>query len=71
MQGGAGNDIYVVDDAGDEVLELAKGGIDTVNSAVTFDLSAPAHLEIERLTLTGGACDRCHRQWLGEYPDRQ
>lgn len=55
MQGGAGNDTYVVGEAGDEIIELAKGGIDTVKSAVTFDLSAPANLEIERLTLTGAA----------------
>ncbi len=55
MQGGAGNDTYIVDDAGDEVTELAKGGVDTVKSAVTFDLSTPTHLEIERLTLTGAA----------------
>jgi Ca2+-binding RTX toxin-like protein len=55
MQGGAGNDTYIVDEAGDVVTELAKGGVDTVKSAVTFDLSAPGHLEIERLTLTGAA----------------
>jgi Ca2+-binding RTX toxin-like protein len=55
MQGGAGNDTYIVDDAGDEIAELAKGGIDTVKSAITFDLSALPHLEIERLTLTGAA----------------
>ena len=55
MQGGVGNDTYVVDDAGDEITEMAKGGIDTVKSAITFDLSATAHLEIERLTLTGAA----------------
>ena len=55
MQGGAGNDTYIVDDAGDEIVEIAKGGVDAVKSAVTFDLSALTHLEIERLTLTGAA----------------
>ena len=64
MQGGAGNDTYIVDDGGDEVTELVKGGIDTVKSAITFDLSAPAHLEIERLTLTGGdAVDAIGNGW--------
>ena len=51
MIGGANNDLYAVDIAGDKVVELAGGGIDSVNSTVTFTLAA----EVENLTLTGAA----------------
>ncbi|NUB46793.1 calcium-binding protein, partial [Fertoebacter nigrum] len=61
MVGGAGNDTYVVDAAGDRVFEttttaslIDAGGIDTVQSAVTFNLDASAGVRfVERLTLTG------------------
>ena len=61
MKGGAGNDIYVVDDPGDNVFEAtagAAGGTDTVQSSLTFDLSAPVTASVnvanvENLTLTG------------------
>ena len=49
MIGGAGDDTYVVDNAADVVTELAAGGIDLVQSSVTYSLSA----EVENLTLTG------------------
>src|SRR5262249_47283674 len=48
LTGGAGNDTYVVG-TGDTVVEQANEGIDTVQSAVTWTLSANA----ENLTLTG------------------
>jgi Ca2+-binding RTX toxin-like protein len=51
MTGGSGNDIYIVDNAGDKTIELAGGGIDLVQSSVTFTLQA----EVENLTLTGSA----------------
>ena len=47
--GGLGDDIYFVDNAGDVVTELASQGTDTVNSSVTYSLTA----NVENLTLTG------------------
>jgi Ca2+-binding RTX toxin-like protein len=51
LSGGAGNDTYVVDNAFDFVNELAGGGTDLVQSAVTFVLAD----NVENLTLTGTA----------------
>jgi trimeric autotransporter adhesin len=48
--GGLGNDTYVVDNTGDVITELAGDGIDTVQAAITFDLTGT---ELEHLTLTG------------------
>jgi trimeric autotransporter adhesin len=53
MNGGAGNDLYVVDTAGDRVIEASGGGSDTIQSSVTFHLSNS--YEIETLVLTGNA----------------
>ena len=50
MSGGAGNDSYMVDNAGDTVAELLNEGTDSVTSSVAFALGA----NIENLTLTGG-----------------
>lgn len=50
MTGGQGNDIYIVT-AGDLTVEQANGGIDQVNSAISWSLST----HIENLTLTGSA----------------
>ena len=52
MTGGIGNDIYVVDNPGDNVVEGAAGGIDTVQSSISFDLNAKG-ANVENLSLTG------------------
>ena len=51
MMGGSGNDTYVVDKVDDVVMENANEGIDTVQSSVSYTLSA----NVENLTLTGTA----------------
>ncbi len=54
MTGGKGDDTYVVDSATDVVIEsiAAGGGIDTVQSAVTFTLAT--RVNVEDLDLKGG-----------------
>ena len=54
LLGGAGNDTYTVDNVGDEVLEDANGGTDTVLSSVSFTYSDARH-NIENIILTGSA----------------
>ena len=49
MSGGAGDDTYVRDNAGDAVTELANEGTDTVQSAITYTLGS----HVENLMLTG------------------
>ena len=49
MVGGAGDDIYIVASAGDQTIELAGGGTDTVRSYITWTLAA----NVERLELLG------------------
>lgn len=51
MEGGEGNDVYVVDSGLDRVLEVADGGIDTVESFVSYILPD----QVEHLLLKGGA----------------
>lgn len=49
MSGGLGNDTYMVDNAGDTAVELFDGGVDLVQSSVTFSLG----FAVDNLTLTG------------------
>ncbi|OAI23420.1 calcium-binding protein, partial [Methylomonas koyamae] len=51
MRGGLGNDLYLVDDAGDVIIESADGGIDRVQVGFSYDLNHAAN--VENLTLTG------------------
>ena len=51
LDGGAGNDVYTVDSTRDVVTEGLSAGTDTVNSSVTYTLSA----NVEKLILTGSA----------------
>ncbi|GLO15273.1 hypothetical protein PPUJ20028_38580 [Pseudomonas putida] len=51
MVGGQGNDTYMVDAAGDVVVEAAGGGDDLVRASISYTLGN----NVEHLTLTGSA----------------
>ncbi|GLK75903.1 hypothetical protein GCM10008171_11570 [Methylopila jiangsuensis] len=53
LYGGSGDDTYVIDAAGDRIVESRGGGVDTIRSAITIDLSRFAH--VENAILTGAA----------------
>lgn len=51
MSGGAGNDVYIADNVGDTIIELAGEGVDAIRASVDFVLSD----NVEDLELTGTA----------------
>ena len=53
MAGGAADDVYYVDNAGDQVIEATDSGVDTVFSTVNYIL--PTAQEIEYLRVRGTA----------------
>jgi Ca2+-binding RTX toxin-like protein len=52
LKGGKGNDTYLVDSAGDQVIELLNEGTDTVKSSINY---AALSANVENLILTGTA----------------
>jgi trimeric autotransporter adhesin len=67
MKGGLGNDVYIVDNAGDTVTENAGEGTDLVFSTAHFALSA----DVENLIPPGQRRPAGLRQRSGEYDCRQ
>ncbi|HYD17436.1 MAG TPA: calcium-binding protein [Patescibacteria group bacterium] len=51
MSGGVGDDVYIVDNKGDKITELAGEGADTVQSFITYKISGG----IESLVLAGAS----------------
>lgn len=49
MSGGSGNDTYVVNNAGDRIVESANAGVDLVETKISWTLGA----NLEKLTLIG------------------
>ena len=49
MSGGAGNDIYYVDNAGDQVIEAVGGGTDRVYSSASWSMAAGQEIEYLRV----------------------
>ena len=55
MQGGVGDDVYVVDNGADFVFEAAAAGTDTIVSSISTTLNIASRANVENLTLIGGA----------------
>lgn len=53
LEGGFGNDVYVISNSTTQLFENLNGGIDEVQSGVDYDLSKIQN--VEKLTLTGSA----------------
>jgi Ca2+-binding RTX toxin-like protein len=54
MSGGTGDDSYLVDNAGDQIVELTGEGADLVASSSSYALNAGAEVEILSTTDSGG-----------------
>jgi Ca2+-binding RTX toxin-like protein len=57
LLGGFGNDLYIVDNPGDGVGELAGRGSDEVRTSVSYTLAAGADVEILRTTNDNGTAE--------------
>src|SRR6185295_18114732 len=57
LEGGLGNDIYLVDNLLDVIVENDKAGIDEVRTAVNLDLAAAGVETVENITLLVAAED--------------
>ncbi len=55
MTGGLGNDTFIVDNAGDKVIEFSGGGSDTVSASVSFALASSNWVEILQTTSASGS----------------
>ncbi len=53
MSGGIGDDIYIVDSAGDTIVENTSSGTDTIQASLDYSIAGFAN--VENLTLTGDA----------------
>lgn len=51
MAGGQGNDTYVIDNAGDRIVENSRSGQDVVRSSISYNMVS----NVEELVLTGSA----------------
>lgn len=67
FRGLEGNDICVVNNAGDVVVESASAGTDLVKASINCALAS----NIENLTLDGLLEEQRHRQCACQHPDRQ
>ncbi|WP_269780305.1 hypothetical protein [Methylobacterium sp. Leaf118] len=57
LHGDAGNDTYLIDNAGDQVVEARGGGWDSVATSVTYSLAAGQEVEELRVLLSVGDRD--------------
>ncbi len=63
MEGGLGDDIYIVDDAGDLAIEAPGQGFDSVHTSISFALSA----NIENIIATGSGALTLTGNGLNNY----
>ena len=54
LTGLGGNDLYIVDNAGDVVVELVGGGTDTVSTIVSYTLGSGREIEVLQTGNAGG-----------------